>query len=180
MKNSVILNVQSAFDGTVLWCWQRRDDLPGDRAERRRQSSAHGWQMLDDLGRYMCLDLAQGAASETVRQRSGRPGVIINGVTHCGSISHSRDLVAVAIARAPDIMIGIDIEYRDAKRDIAALSRWLFDGDADGRDFYQGWCDYEAAFKATGETDPVMQSQATLIAIETVDGFSGALARLVA
>ncbi len=180
MKNSAIFNVQSAFDGTVLWCWWRMDDLQGDRAKRRRQSSARGWQMLGDLGRYMWPDIAGEAAYETVRQSSGQPGLIINGVTHCASISHSRDLVAVAIAKDPDAMIGIDIEYRDPSRDIEALSRWLFDGDAKGRDFYQGWCDYEAAFKATGETDPQAQAQATLIAIETMDGFSGALARLAA
>ncbi len=134
--------------------------------------------MMGDLGHYMWPDITGEAAYETVRQSSGRPGLIIDGVIHCASISHSRDLVAVAIAKYPDVMIGIDIEYRDPKRDIDALSRWLFDGDADGRDFYQGWCDYEAAFKATGETDPVAQAHATLIAIDTMDGFSGALARV--
>jgi|GEM_PF-1955214 len=180
MKKNAIIDVNTAFEGSVLWCWQRIDDLKGERAEKRRQSSMRGWQMLGDLGRYMWPDIAGDAAFETVRQSSGRPGLIIDGVIHCASISHSRDLVAVAIAKGPDVMIGIDIEYREPSRDIDALSRWLFDGDADGRDFYQGWCDYEAAFKATGETDPVMQSRATLIAIEPMDGFSGALARLAA
>lgn len=178
MKKNAIIDVKTAFGGSVLWCWQRVDDLKGDRTEKRRQSSAQAWQMLGDLGHYIWPDIAGDGTYETVRQSSGQPGLIIDGVTHCASISHSRDLVAVAIAKDPDAMIGIDIEYRDPSRDIDALSRWLFDGDADGRDFYQGWCDYEAAFKATGETDPVMQSRATLIAIETMDGFSGALARL--
>ncbi|MBL4840899.1 MULTISPECIES: 4'-phosphopantetheinyl transferase family protein [Thalassospira] len=180
MKKNAIIDVKTAFGGSVLWCWQRVDDLKGDRTEKRRQSSAQAWQMLGDLGHYIWPDIAGDGTYETVRQSSGQPGLIIDGVTHCASISHSRDLVAVAIAKDPDAMIGIDIEYRDPSRDIDALSRWLFDGDADGRDFYQGWCDYEAAFKATGETDPVMQSRATLIAIETMDGFSGALARLAA
>ena len=178
MKKNAIIDVKTAFEGSVLWCWQRIDDLKGDRAEKRRQSSAQAWQILGDLGRYIWPDIDGDGTYETVRQSSGQPGLIVNGVIHCASISHSRDLVAVAIAKDPDAMIGIDIEYRDPKRDIEALSRWLFDGDADGRDFYQGWCDYEAAFKATGETDPVMQSQATLIAIETIEGFSGALARV--
>ncbi|WOI11265.1 hypothetical protein [Thalassospira lucentensis] len=178
MKKNAIIDVNTAFEGSVLWCWQRIDDLKGDRAEKRRQSSMCGWQMLGDLGRYMWPDIAGDAAFETVRQSSGQPGLIIDGVIHCASISHSRDLVAVAIAKDPDAMIGIDIEYRDPSRDIDALSRWLFDGDANGRDFYQGWCDYEAAFKATGETDPLAQARATLIAIETMDGFSGALARV--
>ncbi len=180
MKKNAIIDVKTAFGGNVLWCWQQVDDLKGDRTEKRRQSSAQAWQMLGDLGHYIWPDIAVDGTYETVRQGSGRPGLIIDGVIYCASISHSRDLVAVAIAKDPDAMIGIDIEYRDPSRDIDALSRWLFDGDADGRDFYQGWCDYEAAFKATGETDPVMQSQATLIAIETMDGFSGALARLAA
>ena len=180
MKKNAIIDVKTAFGGSVLWCWQRVDDLKGDRTEKRRQSSAQAWQMLGDLGHCIWPDIAGDGTYETVRQSSGQPGLIIDGVTHCASISHSRDLVAVAIAKDPDAMIGIDIEYRDPSRDIDALSRWLFDGDADGRDFYQGWCDYEAAFKATGETDPVMQSRATLIAIETMDGFSGALARLAA
>ena len=180
MKKNAIIDVKTAFGGSVLWCWQRVDDLKGDRTEKRRQSSAQAWQMLGDLGHYIWPDIAGDGTYETVRQSSGQPGLIIDGVTHCASISHSRDLVAVAIAKDPDAMIGIDIEYRDPSRDIDALSRWLFDGDADGRDFYQGWCDYEAAFKTTGETDPVMQSRATLIAIETMDGFSGALARLAA
>jgi len=178
MKKNAIIDVNTAFEGSVLWCWQRIDDLKGDRAEKRRQSSMRGWQMLGDLGRHMWPDIAGDAAFETVRQSSGQPGLIINGVIHCASISHSRDLVAVAIAKDPDVMIGIDIEYRDPSRDIDALSRWLFDGDANGRDFYQGWCDYEAAFKATGETDPLAQARATLIAIETIDRFSGALARV--
>ena len=154
MKKNAIIDVKTAFGGDVLWCWQRVDDLKGDRAEKRRQSSAQAWQMLGDLGHYIWPDIAGDGTYETVRQSSGQPGLIIDGVTHCASISHSRDLVAVAIAKDPDAMIGIDIEYRDPSRDIDALSRWLFDGDANGRDFYQGWCDYEAAFKATGETDP--------------------------
>ncbi|WP_341364269.1 hypothetical protein P8T57_00625 [Thalassospira sp. SN3W] len=178
MKKNAIIDVKTTFGGNVLWCWQRIDDLKGDRAEKRRQSSARAWQMLGDLGHYISLDIDGDGTYETVRQSSGRPGLIIDGVIHCASISHSRDLVAVAIAKDPDAMIGIDIEYRDPSRDIDALSRWLFDGDAMGRDFYQGWCDYEAAFKATGETDPLAQARATLIAIDTIDGFSGALARV--
>lgn len=130
--------------------------------------------MLGDLGRRIWV----GVDIETVREASGCPVVVCNGVRHCASISHSRDLVAVAISTRPGGMIGIDIEYRDPNRDIDALSRWLFDGDANGRDFYQGWCNYEATFKATGQTDPVAQSQDEVIAIATMDEFSGSLARV--
>jgi hypothetical protein len=72
------------------------------------------------------------------------------------SKSHSRALVAAALS--DEGRVGIDVEYCDAGRDLAGLSRYLLGADApalDLSDFYRLWTFHEAYFKAFGVASDV-------------------------
>ncbi|MEJ0058676.1 MAG: hypothetical protein WDM79_03370 [Terricaulis sp.] len=66
------------------------------------------------------------------------------------SKSHSRVVVAAALAERG--RLGIDVEYCDAGRDLAGLSRYLLGADAalHVAAFYRLWTFHEAYFKAFG------------------------------
>ncbi|MFH1806770.1 MAG: hypothetical protein ABID63_17965 [Pseudomonadota bacterium] len=168
------MQIEMAFDNTIFWHWCRLPGLPDTRAERRRASSACAWRVLDVLAQTVLAGTASGF--DAVHTPTGRPVIRCGEMQFCASISHSRDTIAVALAARPDMLIGIDIEYRDPHRDIGGLSRWLFDKGPPDRDFYQAWCNYEANFKATGVTDPLMQPVCDMMPCLVGEDFAGAIA----
>jgi len=88
----------------------------------------------------------------------GKPSAASSGLQH--SVSHSGELIAVAVAHDP---VGVDVEQSDARRhDPDALARLVFSGaeravltTADpstrARDFLVAWTRKEAVTKATGD-----------------------------
>ena len=119
--------------------------------ERTRCERRAAWQLLAvALRESRGIDLSD---IEIIREECGRwtsPAV-------CFSLSHTRDIVAVALA---DVPVGIDIE-EIKERDMTALSRRaLTDGEREeleslrGEDrltrFYEIWCKKEAYFKTLG------------------------------
>ena len=79
------------------------------------------------------------------------------------SISHSGPWVACAVSA--DVALGLDIEIRNAKRDLAALAEAAFDSEAVDAlaalapaervdDFYRRWCQQEALFKLGAHAAP--------------------------
>lgn len=68
------------------------------------------------------------------------------------SISHSRDLVCVALASDEKIMVGVDVEFHEPNRNVGHMLQsleWPNVG-LSVEAFYEEWCLYEARFKATG------------------------------
>jgi 4'-phosphopantetheinyl transferase len=72
------------------------------------------------------------------------------------SLSHSRDWVACAVS--PDVILGVDIEFNDPRRNISDVSHMAFHGNehlwllqqseaARLSAFYQLWCTREALYK---------------------------------
>jgi phosphopantetheinyl transferase len=79
------------------------------------------------------------------------------------SKSHSRAVVAAALGEHR--RIGIDVEYCDARRDLAGLSRYLLGADAAAlslSEFYRLWTFHEAYFKAFGAASDVTLRRAVL------------------
>lgn len=159
------------YDGPPLWdwCWL---DGPGhhERPDRRR-ASQRAQELLLSLARERLPECAISLHKDKV----GRPWITADGKFCHASISHSRGLIAVALNPAGPV--GIDIEFRDPGRRIAGLTRWLTEQghEVPDGDFYQGWCRYEASFKALGEAAP---SSAALIVTRCGDwpDHEGALA----
>lgn len=99
------------------------------RVLRRRQSEAAA-ALLDGL--RIRADFIGGASSK----------------------SHSRGMVAAAVA--PAGQVGIDVEFKAPARNIAAGARWLLGDDsaADEGAAYRAWTFWEAHFKAFGAWPP--------------------------
>lgn len=131
----------------------------------------------DDIGH----DLGDGQGL-VFKDADGRPwvrGIDRDGANLSASISHSRHVIAVALATRPGISVGIDIEYKDAGRPVADMAeQLLLPRSASPDDFYQAWCRYEAVFKATGIIDPQAQKRVSPV-VEHVPklsaGFAGRL-----
>ena len=184
------MQIISAFEGRVFWGWQQLHNLPENRLERRKVTS--------DLARAALCDLAFGVTGESGltyhRDGEGKPALCRAGNAgfYGASISHSRDIFAVAFCR--DGSVGIDVEYRDPSRNIARLEKWLFaagrrddpnqfdqnrmrDIENDPRqfDFYQQWCVYEAIFKCTAINDPALRLPADTRYLDAWSDYAGAL-----
>ncbi|RCK51673.1 hypothetical protein TH25_08250 [Thalassospira profundimaris] len=183
------MQTMSAFEDRVFWGWKRLDNLPDDRLARRKMTS--------ELARAALCDLAKDVTGESGlfyhRSEDGKPALCRSnhGGFYGASISHSRDIFAVAFC--PTGAIGIDIEYRDPARKIARLEKWLFGdrrentnshdaqrmaqlaNDPRQNDFYQQWCVYEAIFKCTGINDPALKLPSDTVYLDEWPDYAGAL-----
>lgn len=110
-----------------------------------------------------------------VKDGDGRPRVRDANGQEAGflSISHSRGLVAVGVARHP---IGIDVEIIDDAR-LARSGGGLLQALSDRiegtatitrRNFYSGWTLYEAALKSGASFKEVMKAPRQSVAAETL------------
>lgn len=103
------LDIRHYSNSEYLAAYQHLDDIKRARIERTRQRKDRLRTVAaDDLARRM-LGEAMGCAPETVRfayAESGKPSVVGGGYEF--SISHSDDIVVVAIHEGP---VGIDVEH---------------------------------------------------------------------
>lgn len=152
-------------DRPQIWlCHQIQRDLPAPpewmtrfeadtmaRLEgvRRREFLASRWLMRQGISQ------ASGTAPEHCQPVDGRPVATVSPPHWCLSLSHSRELAAVATGGRP---LGIDIEPGQRKPDWTGVARrwfspveqeWLFRAD-DPFSFLQVWTLKEAWLKATG------------------------------
>lgn len=116
---------------------------------RRREFLASRWLIRQGLGR------ASSTPAEQCRPVDGRPVASVFPPHWCLSLSHSRELSAVATGIHP---LGIDIEPSQRKPDWAGVARrwfspveqeWLFRAN-DPFEFLKVWTLMEAWLKATG------------------------------
>jgi 4'-phosphopantetheinyl transferase len=93
------------------------------------------------------------------------------------SISHSRDLVCVALGCDEQIAVGIDIEYHEPNRNIDGVIQSLGWADVglSAEAFYNAWCLYEARFKATGIVARNEQPEMRISALPVPAQYSGVL-----
>ena len=123
--------------------------------------------------------IANGADGTVIKDQDGRPWGKVADLSLAASISHSRHVVAVALATRADLTVGIDVEYMKPQRAIAELATQIAMPSSTGvRAFYDGWCRYEALFKATGVNDPERQrdlAPLTEFDLQTPAGFAGKL-----
>ena len=159
------------FDKSVFWAVKLLTNPTGRRAEQRSLGSLQAQNMLTNLA----ITVFANDNLVISRDSVGRPWIDVNGRLYCASISHSRDLVAVALSLDPAIMIGIDVEFCNPERDIDALSRWLELDDAVDGKFYWQWCRYEAIFKATGVNNPQIQPPLEARWLTDWCGYAGAV-----
>ena len=122
------------------------------RPARQRQFLIGRGLLREALGEL----LAVAAASIRLDELAGQAPALVNAGTTGLSISHSGPWVACAVSA--DVALGLDIEVRDAGRDLAALAAQAFDSQVmaaldalapaarvDG--FYRRWCEQEARYK---------------------------------
>ena len=170
---SVPVNV--AGNGSVLWSILRLEH--GANASRRAQrlrSSSAAQSMLRNLA---LKHLGPSQAFEVSKEPSGRPVVRLSDKTLMASISHSRDLVCVALGCDEQIAVGIDVEFHEPDRNIEGMIRslgWADVGLSAGA-FYNEWCLYEARFKATGITARNEQPEMCVCALAVPAQYSGML-----
>ena len=93
------------------------------------------------------------------------------------SISHSRDLVCVALGCDEQIAVGIDVEYHQPDRNIEGMIQSLGWADVglSAEAFYNTWCLYEARFKATGIVARSEQPEMCVSALAVPAQYSGML-----
>ncbi|NIZ01705.1 4'-phosphopantetheinyl transferase family protein [Thalassospira lucentensis] len=150
----------SYSNGKVIGAVCVLNDAPVTRKSARHGASVKAHEML----RTLMAEIADGNESTLIKDAQGRPWAEISGGRHGTSISHSRNVVAVALAIKPGIEVGVDLEYCDPTRSIAEMAPLLgMPSDISVADFYDAWCRYEAVFKATGEVDPLAQRDKTEI-----------------
>ena len=148
----------SYFNGKVIGAVCVLNDAPVTRKAARQGASVMAHEML----RTLMAEIADGKESTLIKDAEGRPWAEIAGGRHGASISHSRNVVAVALAIEPGIVVGVDLEYRDPTRSIPEMAPLLgMPSDISVADFYDAWCRYEAVFKATSEVDPIAQRAET-------------------
>ncbi len=67
------------------------------------------------------------------------------------SVSHSRAAIAVAVGDAPELVLGIDIEWMAPDRPFGAIARTFLASASEQMscaEFYRGWTFFEAYYKA--------------------------------
>jgi len=149
-ENFPSVPVHVAGNGSVLWSILRleHDSNESRRAQRLRSSSA-AQSILRNLAQ---VHLGPSQAFEVSKEPSGRPVVRLSDKTLMASISHSRNLVCVALGCDEQIAVGIDVEYHQPDRNVESMIQSLGWADVglSAEAFYNAWCLYEARFKATG------------------------------
>ncbi len=162
----------SHFDGRVVSAIRKLEDIPLKRSAARQASSLLAWDMLCGL----VADVAKSNDATCLKDEDGRPWAEIAAYRHGASISHSRGWVVVAVAVDPGLLIGIDLEYRDEGRSIPEMAEQLgLPRTTSVSDFYDAWCRYEAIFKATGESDPVVQLDLSPVVLPVPADFASSL-----
>lgn len=161
--------------GDVFYVVHVLEDYREMRRPPRKDISAVAAEILLGL-----VTMVTGRKDNMVfKDHDGRPWVKAGDLSWAVSISHSRNVVSVALATRTNLSVGIDVEYRDASRPVAELASQISMPPATGiRAFYDGWCRYEALFKATGIVDPDQQrhlNPVTEISIEVPADFAGKL-----
>jgi phosphopantetheinyl transferase len=136
--------------------------LPFGESERDRLlSMKNPAAQKNSLSALLCLDLLTkriglgGDDLTIIREKNGKPRFA--SLPYCFSITHSRDLCAVALS---DRSVGIDLEFIDTSRNVEALSKRFFSADEHSRllasenaleDFFALWVKKEALAKLSGE-----------------------------
>ena len=136
--------------------------LPFGESERERLlSMKNPAAQKNSLSALLCLDRLTkctdlGSEDLTIiREKSGKPRFA--SLPYHFSITHSRDLCAVALCKEN---VGIDLEFVDASRNVEALSKrffspeehsQIFEGKSAARDFFALWVKKEALAKFSGE-----------------------------
>ena len=136
--------------------------LPFGESERERlRSIKNPAAQKNSLSALLCLDRLikrtdLGSEDLTViREKNGKPRFA--SLPYHFSITHSRDLCAVALCKEN---VGIDLEFIDPSRNIEALSKRFFSSEEHSRllasensleDFFALWVKKEALAKLSGE-----------------------------
>jgi len=162
-------------DGNVVYVLYVLDDYREISRPPRKMISAVAHEILESL----VAMIAGGSDGRVFKDQDGRPWVEIAGASLAVSISHSRNVIAVVLATQADLGVGIDVEYIDPRRPVAEMAVQIgMPSSTEIGDFYDGWCRYEALFKATGIVDP--EQQGRLVEFMEIDlhmpaGFAGKL-----
>jgi len=167
--------VHVAGNGHVLWSIFRLEHDAGEsrRAQRLRSSNV-AQSMLRSLAQE---HLGSSQAFETLKDPSGRPVIKFSEKTLMASISHSRNVVCVALACDEQIVVGIDVEFHEPSRNVEKIRRsleWPDVGFSVG-EFYEEWCLYEARFKATGIVVRNEQPEMCFSALDVPAQYTGML-----
>ena len=136
--------------------------LPFGESERERlRSIKNPAAQKNSLSALLCLDRLikrtdLGSEDLTIiREKNGKPRFA--SLPYHFSITHSRDLCAVALCKEN---VGIDLEFVDASRNVEALSKRFFSSEEHSRllasensleDFFALWVKKEALAKLSGE-----------------------------
>ena len=136
--------------------------LPFGESERERlRSIKNPAAQKNSLSALLCLDRLikrtdLGSEELTViREKNGKPRFA--SLPYHFSITHSRDLCAVALCKEN---VGLDLEFIDASRNVEALSKRffspeehskIFESKSAARDFFALWVKKEALAKLSGE-----------------------------
>ena len=136
--------------------------LPFGESERERLlSMKNPAAQKNSLSALLCLDRLikrtdLGSEELTiVREKNGKPRFA--SLPYHFSITHSRDLCAVALCKEN---VGIDLEFVDASRNVETLSKRFFSSEEHSRllasensleDFFALWVKKEALAKLSGE-----------------------------
>jgi len=174
-ENFPSVPVHVAGNGSVLWSILRLEHGADEsrRAQRLRSSSA-----AHSILRNLALKhLGPSQAFEVSKEPSGRPVVRLSDKALMASISHSRDLVCVALGCDEQIAVGIDVEYHQPDRNVESMIQSLGWADVGGaaEAFYNAWCLYEARFKATGIVARNEQREMCISALAVPMQYSGML-----
>ena len=135
--------------------------LPFGESERERLlSMKNPAAQKNSLSALLCLDrlikrVWCGEDLTIIREKNGKPRFA--SLPYHFSITHSRDLCAVALCKEN---VGIDLEFVDASRNVEALSKRffspeehsrLFDSNNAVENFFTLWVKKEALAKLSGE-----------------------------
>ena len=174
-ENSQITPVHVAGNGSVLWSISRLEHGANrSHRSRRLRSSKVAQSMLRNL---VLEHLGPSHAFEMLKEPSGRPVVKLSDKTLMASISHSRNLICVALGCNEQIAVGIDVEYHEPSRNIESMVQALNWSDVglSTEAFYNEWCLYEARFKATGIVDRSQQPEMCVSTMAVPEQYSGML-----
>ena len=149
--------------------------LPFGESERERLLSIKNpAAQKNSLSALLCLDrlikctICSGEDLTVIREKNGKPRFA--SLPYHFSITHSRDLCAVALCKEN---VGIDLEFVDASRNVEALSKRFFSSEEHSRllasensleDFFALWVKKEALAKLSGE------GLAAICRGQTIDG----------
>ena len=177
-ENFPSIPVHVAGNRNVLWSIFRLEQSVGEsRRSQRLRSSNAAQSMLHNLA---LSHLGPSEAFEISKEPSGRPVIKLRDKSLMASISHSRNVVCVALACDEKIVVGIDVEFHDPSRNVGNILQSLGwpDVGTSAEEFYQEWCLYEARFKATGIVTRNEQPEMSgfKLAVQDQDQYTGMLA----